>query len=273
MTAGDWSSVIVRNASHRDAVTTTLFELGAEGVQESGDDLVTHLRDADRARVTSALRAADPDAVVEFAPTPNVDWSKEWRTRITAHEVGSLVVAPPWLATGRQGEIVIDPAMAFGTGEHETTRGMLHLMQRVVRAGDVVADLGAGSAVLSIAAAKLGALRCVAIELDHDAIANAESNVRANGVDDRVSVVEGDAFTLLPLVAPVRVVLANIVSSVLVDLLPVIRKSLAAQGLAILSGILVEERDVMLNAFDLAHWHVIESEEDGPWWSVTIAPA
>jgi ribosomal protein L11 methyltransferase len=100
--------------------------------------------------------------------------------------------------------------------------------------------------VLSIAAAKLGASRIVAIELDADAIENAEENVRRNGVGDRVSVIEGDAASLLPLVAPVRVVTANIISSVLIDLLPTMASALEADGCAILSGILVSERSMMV---------------------------
>jgi ribosomal protein L11 methyltransferase len=162
--------------------------------------------------------------------------------------------------------------MAFGTGEHETTRGVLRLMQGVVRVGDLVADLGAGSAVLAIAAAKLGARRVVAIEMDSDAIGNAEENVRANGVGDRVTVLEGDARVLLPLVAPVRVVFANIISSVLIELLPVVRASLDTVGLAILSGILAAEREDMSAVLEHAGWRLVASDEEGLWWSVTIAP-
>src|SRR6185312_7241181 len=118
-------------------------------------------------------------------------------------------------------------------------------MQSVIRGGERVADLGAGSAVLSIAAAKLGAAHVAAIEIDPDAIGNAEENVRCNGVADQVRVIEGDAATLLPLVAPVQVVLANIISSVLTELLPAISLALADEGCAILSGILVAEREDM----------------------------
>src|SRR5690606_2666724 len=150
---------------------------------------------------------------------------------------------PPWLAGSMDPAttIVVDPGMAFGTGEHATTRGVVRLLHETVREGDSVVDLGAGSAVLAIAAAKLGAATVIAVELDPDAIPNAEFNVTANGVADRVIVLQGDAALFLPLVAPVRVVLANIISSVLVALLPVIRESLANGGVAILSGILLEE--------------------------------
>src|SRR5439155_11259178 len=187
------------------------------------------------------------DAWVETEPLPLIDWSQQWRQSIGAQELGALVIAPPWLADrfdpGRT--IVIDPGMAFGTGEHATTRGVVRLLQSLVRRGDRVADLGAGSAVLAIAAAKLGAAHVAAIEIDPDAIGNAEQNVRRNDVEDRVIVIEGDARVLLPLVAPVRLVTANIVSSVIVELLPVIASALDANGRAILSGILLSERDVL----------------------------
>ena len=108
------------------------------------------------------------------------------------------------------------------------------------------------------------------IELDPDAIGNAEENVARNNVGDRVSVIEGDAAMLLPLVAPVRVVLANIISSVLVELLPVIAAGLAPDGVAILSGILLEERDEMIRAIEGGDWRVVNEDREGQWWSVSI---
>jgi ribosomal protein L11 methyltransferase len=253
-------------------VISALFALGVEGVQELDDEVVTHIRDVDQAHVTESLRRVDARARVEFTPTPIIDWSEEWRTRIGAHRLIGLVVTPPWLADqhGESERIVIDPGMAFGTGEHETTRGVLRLMQRVVGPGDAVADLGAGSAVLAIAAVKLGAGRAIAIELDPDAIGNAQENVARNGVQERVSVIEGDAFLLLPLVAPVRVVVANIVSSVLLALLPVIERSLTPDGIAILSGILLEERSEMERALQAGGWSIVETDTEGMWWSATI---
>ena len=155
-----------------------------------------------------------------------------------SRKIGALVIAPPWLAGGLDPDkrVIIDPVMAFGTGEHPTTRGAMRLMQGVIRPGDVVADLGAGSAVLSIAAIRLGAARVAAVEIDPDSIGNAEDNVRTNSVTDRVQVIEGDAVTLLPLLAPVRVVIANIISSVILAMLPLIKSSLAAGGMPVEPG-------------------------------------
>jgi ribosomal protein L11 methyltransferase len=163
--------------------------------------------------------------------------------------------------------------MAFGTGEHATTRGVIRLLPTVLRPGDRVADLGAGSAVLSIAAAKLGAAHAFAIELDPDAIGNAEENVARNGVADRVTVLEGDAEVLLPLVAPVNVVVANILSSVLLILLPTIALALAPGGRAILSGILREERREILDALQSGAWRLDREDVEDIWWSVAVTRA
>ena len=275
-----WISVRVSSASATDdarrAALAALFAVGAQGVHEDGAALVTHFPPGtDLAAVHVALTEADPTAVIETAPVPTIDWSEAWKARIIAHELGLLTVAPPWLATDLDPAttIVIEPGMAFGTGDHQTTRGVVRLLPGVLRAGDVVADLGAGSAVLAIAAAKLGASRVYAIELDGDAIPDAEQNVVRNGVDDRVHVFEADAGALLPLVAPVRVVLANIISSVLIELLPTIASALTHDGAAILSGILVEERETMCEVLHTTGWRVLNEDIEGLWWSASIARA
>jgi ribosomal protein L11 methyltransferase len=274
VTGPEWVTVSVWPGAHPEAVLTALFDAGAQGVQEIGDAFVTHVETQSAA---DALRDAaikvSSDARVEMRPLPNVDWSEEWKHSINAQSLGALTVAPPWLAGGLDParSIIIEPAMAFGTGEHPTTRGVIRLMQSVIRPGDRVADLGSGSAVLSIAAAKLGAANVAAIELDHDAIGNAEENVERNGVAATVKVIEGDAASLLPLVAPVRVILANIISSVLVELLPSMAMALADDGQMILSGILFSEREGMIRELADSGWRVIAEDHEEMWWSATVA--
>ena len=271
-----WTAVRVVPVGDRDAVVAALFASGSQSVLEDGPAFITHFPPGtDIALVRATVAQADADAQITTSDAAPIDWTERWKDRLTAYELGSLTVVPPWLAAGRDPAttIVIDPGMAFGTGDHPTTRGMIRLMQPLIRAGDLVADLGAGSAVLSIAAAKLGAGRVAAIELEHDSIDNAESNVRANGVDGIVTVIEGDAALLLPLVAPVRVVLANIISSVLLSLLPAIRAALSADGNVVLSGMLREERDAMLAALAADGWVVDNEDTEELWWSVAIRTA
>jgi ribosomal protein L11 methyltransferase len=272
VTSAGWTAIHIRSSGDRDAIIGALFEFGAEGVQELDMEVVTHLHAPDLPALRRALVAVDASAQVTASPAPDVDWTVEWRKHLKPRRVGNLVVTPPWFADDYTNaeRIVIEPGMAFGTGDHETTRGVLGLLPSVLRFGDVVADLGSGSGVLGVAAAKLGARHVFAIENDPDATENAELNVRANGVGAAMTWMEGDAFALLPLVAPVQLVLANIVTPVLIDLLPAIAAAVGPQGRAILSGILVDEAPRMRDALSAGGWTVTAAEAEGLWWSVAI---
>ncbi len=268
-----WTSLRVHPGGRRDEVSTALFASGAQGIHEDGVTLVTHFPpETDVAAVLRAVQAAAPGVLCETSLTEPIDWSVHWRDKLQAHTLGSLTIAPLWLAGGLDpaSTVIIEPGMAFGTGDHPTTRGAVRLLQTVVTPGLVVADLGAGSAVLSIAAAKLGASRVFAVEYDGDAISNAEENVARNGVDAVVTVFEGDATVFLPLVAPVDVIVANIISSVLVELLPIMHAALRPGGAAVLAGILMEERDAMLEAFTPDQWRVTREDVEDVWWNVSI---
>jgi len=252
------------------------FDAGAQGLHEDGEQLVTHFPPGtDLEHVRRVLLVADPDVVIDASDVPSVDWSESWKDGLDAHQVGELVVTPPWLADRYDAArtIVIDPGMAFGTGEHATTRGVMRLLGDVMTRGDTVADLGAGSAVLAIAAAKLGASRVYAIELDPEAIPNAHANVERNGVSEIVHVFQGGAEGLLPLVAPVRIILANIISSVLEELLPSIAASLVPDGAVILSGILQDERAHMMAVLSASGWRITAEDAEDIWWSVAIVRA
>ena len=269
-----WLSVRVVPAHDRDAVMGALFGFGAQGVHEDGSALVTHFPpEVDVERIVDVVRDADRGAQVTIARAADTDWSEAWKELLKVQQVGMLRIAPPWLASDsdRATTIVIDPGMAFGTGDHPTTRGVVRLMQRV-RVRDLrVADLGAGSAVLAIAAAKLGARQVTAVELDPDAIGNAVENVARNGVVGLVHVIEGDAGLILPLLAPVDLVLANIVSSVHIELLPVIATSLSDGGRAILSGILNDERSMVAHRLETSGWTITDEDVEDIWWSATIS--
>jgi ribosomal protein L11 methyltransferase len=269
-----WLSVRVVPGDNRENALAALFAAGAQGVHEDGIALVTHFPpEVDIQSVTVAGHDADPGADVVVGRAADTDWSEAWKALLSTREVGSLSIAPPWLAANLDPArtIVVDPGMAFGTGDHPTTRSVVRLMQRLRLRDARVADLGAGSAVLSIAAAKLGARSVTAVELDPDAIGNATENVERNDVVDIVHVVEGDAILLLPLIAPVDVILANIVSTVHLELLPVMATALSPHGRAVLSGILTEERPMMIEHLTSSRWNVEDEDVEDIWWSTTIS--
>ena len=269
-----WLSLRVVPAGEPEAALAALFAAGAQGVHEDGAALLTHFPpETDVLAVATAVREADPGASVTVSRAPDTDWSEAWKHLLSVQTVGALRIAPPWLAEGLDPAhtIVVDPGMAFGTGDHPTTRSVVRLMQRLAVRGANVADLGAGSAVLAIAAARLGARTVTAVELDPDAMGNATENVERNGVAGVVHVIEGDAMLLLPLLAPVDVILANIVSSVHLDLLPEMARALSPGGRAVLSGILVEERAMLRERLVSSGWVVVDEDVEDIWWSATIS--
>lgn len=270
-----WYALRVTPGTEREAVITALFESGADGVHEDGAMVVTHFpSDAAAHAAAATVRRVDATATIDVAPAADVDWSVAWRDRLGAYPLGSLTIVPPWMAGGRDPArtIVIDPGMAFGTGDHASTRGAGRLLEAAIHAGAVVTDLGTGSAVLAIAAAKLGARAVHAIEIDPEALDNARQNIAANGVDDVVTVFAGDAAALLPVVAPVDLVVANIISSVLLPMLPIMRAALRPSGSAILAGLLVYERDRVVETVTRDGWRLVRDDLEEEWWSALIAP-
>ena len=278
MTPAAWQTLRV-TPSHdgvRDAVAAALFSGGAEGLMEDGLSFVTHVPDDhDLVFLRAELVRADPAAQLLVTPLDATTAAPELHGTVQAHDLGRFVITPPWLADQYDASrtIIVEPGMAFGTGEHATTRGVLRLLPDVLRPGDLVADLGAGSAVLAIAAAKGGASKVIAIELDDDAMSNAEENVDRNGVRDRVHLLCGDAALLLPFFAPVRLVLANIISSVHVEMLPVVARCITPDAHVIISGILQTERDEMVRHVEATGWRLIADDAEGEWWSATLVRA
>lgn len=212
---------------------------------------------------------------IEVRWQPHEEWEESWRRGLAPRRVTSrLVVSPSWMDPElRPGEllVVVDPGMAFGTAEHPTTRGSLRLLDRLVEPGDRIADVGAGSGILSIAAARLGASEVVALELDAWSCAAARENVELNGVTDRVRVHEkAVAPGFLPDEAPFDGVVANIESGILVPLLPGFHAGLRPGGWIVLSGILTgEAADVTGAATDAGFAPEAEEEEEG-WWTAAF---
>jgi ribosomal protein L11 methyltransferase len=272
-----WTRVTVfaPTAADLNAAAALLIAAGAAGVQEVEEGLVTFLAtNVDMPAIGARLSSTVPSASMVWEPVGEIPIDTSWTANVGVQRLGGITVAPPWLSdqAGDGLIVVVDPGAAFGTGDHESTRLVLRLMQDVIRPGDHVADLGAGSGVLSIAAAMLGAASVAAIELDSGSINNAEENVYRNAVGARVKVIEGDAAVLLPLVAPVQVVLANIISSVIKDLSAVMRAALSDNGRAVLGGVLRSERDDLVDFLERNGWELLQEAEEGEWWSGEITP-
>lgn len=263
-----------------------LVEWGAGGFVEEGASLTTYLPppeedpDAFVAGALAFLREALPEAAapeVSWRWQADEDWIATWRRGLGPRQVTErLVVKPTWSAwEAAPGQVVIDvdPQMAFGTGEHATTRGCLRLLDGVVREGDRVLDVGSGSAILAIAAVRLGAREAIAVEYDPDANLNAHENVEQNGVEGRVRIVEAMADpALLEELGGFDLLLANILSGVIRPLLPSFRAAIAGSpdGRLIVSGILREEAPGVVADAQAAGFRLETVDEEAEWWSALL---
>jgi ribosomal protein L11 methyltransferase len=181
---------------------------------------------------------------------------------------------PTWLRVpARAGQVVIriDPGMAFGSGAHPSTRLCLRTLVRYLRTpGPTVVDVGTGSGILAIAAARLGARRVWARDIDPVAVAVARVNVRANGAAGTVSVVRGAGVGGSPV--RVNLIVANIVADTIIPLLPEARSKLAPDGLFIGSGIVEDRLRSVLDAATACGFRRVEVLASGEWRAVVLSP-
>lgn len=288
MDAERWMALSVplagRDPGRERRLTAALLDLGGAAVQEEEGRLRTHvpeppsppafLREARRRLDRAAPGAGE---ALAWAWEEDRDWAGSWRRALQPRRVGRRLVVVP---EGTEPELApddlavpVDPGMAFGTGEHGTTRGMLRLMEPVVEPGDRVLDVGTGSGILSLAAVRLGADRVVALDVDPDALEVARRNLERAGAADRVHLLRGTATpALLALLEPLRfdVVAANILARVLRPLLAPLRRLTAPDGHLVLGGILEEEADEMREAARRAGWRPRGEDRDDGWWTVRL---
>lgn len=275
-----WWAIDVRTApERREGLTAWLVARTGHSVEERDDGtLVTFAPDeaAAAALVTQLGEEADATALTERRMLDAVDWSTGWRHGLGSRRFGRLTVVPSWLPEAGSADahtVVLDPESAFGSGEHGSTRAALALLERLLRPGQRVLDLGSGSGILAIAAVKLGAARAIGIENDPEANPVAQRNAERNGVGDRVQILEGDAGVLAPLAGPADLILSNILRNANTLLLPAIAAALVPGGVAIFSGMEQSEAQEFRLALASAKYSIGQETVDAGWWAVAATPA
>jgi len=274
-----WYSVQVRpEDAARDAVAVWLVKHTGHAVEERTDGtLVSYALDLPSAEALGRdLRAAHGEELhSSHLEVPVTDWTTAWRSGLGPRRVGPITIVPTWLeyAAGEDELVVrIDPEIAFGSGEHGSTRAALALVVRHLRPGDRMLDFGSGSGILSIAAARLGAGRAIGIEVDDDALPVSAANAERNNVSDRVTFFHGDAADLAPLLAPANLVVSNILRLVNIALLPEIHAALDPGGIAIFSGMEELEAEEFRGALVAGGFAVRSETTDNGWWAVAAEP-
>jgi len=207
------------------------------------------------------------DTTVVLADVHEEDWANNWKQYYKPTRVGlHIVIKPSWEAYVPAGDdivIELDPGMAFGTGTHESTMLCLELLENHIFPGSTVIDVGCGSGVLSIAAAKLGASKVLALDVDPVAVNVTKDNVKINRVSNIVSVQKNNL--LYGIEEQVDIIVANIIADVIIKLLPQSFKLLKEHGLFIASGIIKERADEVRTAMQNIGFTLEDAADAGEW--------
>lgn len=202
-----------------------------------------------------------------FRTVSEQDWANEWKQYFHVTHIGTtLVIKPTWEEyTAEAGEhiIEIDPGMAFGTGTHHTTCMCMERLEKVLRPGMEVFDVGTGSGILAIAAAKLGAKAVKAVDIDATAVRVAVENIAGNQLTEKISVQQGDL--LHGTEGQADIIIANIIADIIIMLLPDIPGKLKAGGTFLASGIIEERQNDVAAAAAKVGLQVEAVDTKGGW--------
>lgn len=217
----------------KDVIIKAYFAID-KFLPEKLEEIKLQLTELDREIIPGAIKNIELNRVAEE------DWANAWKAFYKPVAVGPrIVIKPTWEPyQPKDKELIIelDPGMAFGTGTHATTVMCLEALQEVIRGGEKVFDVGTGSGILAIAAAKLDAKEVLAIDMDATAVRVARENVQLNGVENKVRVEQGNLLDKVNEGA--QVVVANIIARIIIELCPAVNKALAPGGKFIASGII-----------------------------------
>lgn len=198
------------------------------------------------------------------------DWAEEWKKYYKPVKIGKrIVIKPTWERYERKDdEIVIelDPGMAFGTGTHETTMLCIEALEKYVSEGSFVYDVGCGSGILSIVAAKLGAKKVIGIDLDELCVNVSIENVKQNNVENIVEILHGNLLDRVSEKADL--IVSNIIAEVIVDMIDSLKAYINDNGIFIASGIITEKSSMVKKALIDKGFEILEEKSMKDWVSI-----
>lgn len=217
--------------------------------------------------IEERFKAEGIDCTVETDTVKDSDWQDNWKKFFKVTEIGDrLVIIPSWEKydnkTGRA-ELKIDPGAAFGTGTHATTKMCLEMLEKYVKSGDSLLDIGCGSGILGIAAVLLGAQKSVGVDIDKTAIKVAGENSVENGIQNRTEFIEGDLCDKVS--GKFNIVCANIVADAIINLSKTVCNYMNEDSLFICSGIIDIRAEETENALKNNGFCIIEHLTEDNW--------
>ena len=214
------------------------------------------------------------DAKTEIIGLCEEDWANSWKEFYKPFKIGKIVIVPAWESyTAENGEIIVtmDPGMAFGTGTHETTRLIIGLLQKYVKKGMSLLDVGTGSGILAICGAKLGAAPCRAYDIDPMSVRVANENIRESGLEDKITCDQSDLLKQVKNIAGgYDIICANIVADIIIRMTPDVSPFMSEKTVLLSSGIISERADDVVACFEKNGFKIVERAEDNGWCALAV---
>ncbi|MCX7877557.1 MAG: 50S ribosomal protein L11 methyltransferase [Ignavibacteria bacterium] len=255
-------------------ICNNLYMYGINSILEDDNEITVFLnskKEADKLREILIRNTNLNSEDIRTEKFADRNWNDEWKKSLEPIRINNkFIIYPSWKAEEIKDEklikIQIDPKMSFGTGHNETTQLIIELMSKHISPADKkMIDFGCGTAILSIAAEKLGLKKITAIDIDTDAVINAQENIKVNDCSGikilqcSISDIKENDF---------HIIAANLTSSVILDNLTEVKLRLKKGGKLFLSGILKEEKDEILNHLKLNHFKILEINDKGEWTAI-----
>lgn len=197
------------------------------------------------------------------------DWANNWKKYYKPTKIGGqIVVKPTWEEyEPEKGDIIVnlDPGMAFGTGTHETTQLCVMALEKYMKPGDLVFDIGCGSGILSIAAAALGAGAVIGVDFDPVAVDAAKSNAELNHLSDKIDVRLGNLLDVIPEEQQADLIISNILAEAIIELTDTVNPYLKPNGYFISSGIIHEHLNEVVEKLEACGFEIVKIETMGEW--------
>ncbi|MGE5364968.1 MAG: 50S ribosomal protein L11 methyltransferase [Bacteroidota bacterium] len=273
--------VITVSPYQEELISGVLWQLDIDGVTEDAGVIKVYCGESgntDKSKIEGLLEQLRGQKLidsfaVEESTIEDRNWNEEWEKTINIIEVSDRIVIKPSFrsyTTDDSNKIIltIDPKMSFGTGEHQTTKLMINMVEKYVKPGMSVLDAGTGTGVLAIAAVKLGAAEAVAFDNDEWCYENGIENAEQNAVSDKVKILNCELDDID--IRPFDLVLANINKNILIDIAEGLVIRLSENGTLVLSGLLFTDEEDITDKFVMLGLRVIDKMQMDEWISLTF---